>query len=310
MVVDDRGIGAVLFTPPCLATGRLAIGLQHLVAAGFIVTSLDRLRLDEEAVRRVWEAQAGEFTAERWDVAVELFTAGPSALAIVVGDAVEASHPVADQLKVLQGPSDPDLLERHHLRARLQAANKVNNLVHVPADPAAVVREVAIMAPPRASANLWREASEARPLRDLGSLADAFATSGSVCVVRNALRLRRRALRQAEIAAGEPPEALREELRAGSRWVAALAGLEGAGALRRWRRECFEDRFGDSLAAWLDPEEPVCRAMRAVDKVLRGEPIRVSLLEAELAACGVDPDRWEFLSLATEVVSEEARRCA
>jgi hypothetical protein len=303
-------IGAVLFTPPCLATGRLAAGVDYLVSEGFTVTSLDRLWLDAEAVHRLWEAQEAEFTVERREVAVGLFTAGPAVLAMVVGNDGEASRPVAEQLKLLQGPSDPDLLEPRHLRARLQACNKVNNLVHVPADSDAVVREVAIVAPEASLDGLWRAAVEARPVRDRDLLVDAFAAPASACVVRNAQRLRWRGLRQAEVNCGEPPEALREELRAGSAWLAGLLGLEGAGLLRLWRRERFDDRFGESLSRWLDPEGPICRAMAAVDKVLQGEPIPVPLLEAELAEAGVDPDRWEFLSLATEVVSEEARRCA
>ncbi len=302
-------VGAVLFTPPCLATGRLAIGLDHLDAAGFTVTSLDRLRLDERQVRRVWEPQASEFTAERWEVAVELFTAGPSALAIVVGDDAAARGSVAERLKALQGPSDPDLLERHHLRARLRATNKMSNLVHVP-DAEAVRREVGILVSEPTRESLWRAAVAGRPVRDLDCLVDAFAAPASACVVRSAQRLRWRALRRAEMACGEVPEELRGGLREGSGWLAGLPGVEGAELLRRWRRERPDDLFGESLASWLDPEEPVCRAMRALDRVLGGEPIAVSELAGELALGGLDPDRWEFLALTTEILSEEAKRCA
>jgi Nucleoside diphosphate kinase len=305
-------IGAILFTPACLVAGRLADGLSYLQGAGFTVTALRRVQLAEDQVRRIWRFQAEQFTAERWDVAVRLFCAGPSLL-VMVHAGEQLGRSTAQRLKDLQGPSDPDLLEDDHLRACLRACNKVNNLVHVPQTPPALLREVAIIVAPQGLPALWRTATLARPLPDLEYVADALAGAGrpgAVCVVRNALRLRWRALLAAEGLAGEPPTAVRDVLRAGAQWIAGQPDAEGAEVLRRWRWEIGDDRFGHSLCDWLEADQPLCRAMLSVDAVLLGQSVSVRTLERDLSASGIAVGQWELLSLLTEVVSQDALRCA
>jgi hypothetical protein len=304
-----RAVGAIVFTPACLQEGRLLEGLDYLDAADCVVTHLRRVRLDGQRVRRIWGPQADEFTAERWDVALRMFAAGPAALALVAEPGWKGrGGSLAERLKELQGSPDPELLERHSLRARLGAHNKVNNLLHVPEGTEAMVRELAILLSPERLPALWRAAMEARPLADREHIARALAPSsavGSVCTLHNAVRLRWRALVEAEELAGEAPVGVRESLRDSSQWL-GRSSLAGAPLLAAWRRERPGDRFGILLSAWLGPDEALSRAMLSVDAVLYGEPISAPALEHDLAAAELDPDEWELVSLTTEIVAREA----
>jgi hypothetical protein len=305
-----RRVAVGMFTPACLAAGRLNAGIAWLREAGFEVVHMARIVLDERHVDRVWKHQAAGFTPERWRVAVRMFSAGPSVVAVVTGS--DDAEPAAARFKELQGPSDPERLRPEHLRARLGAVNKINNLVHAPQDVDATVRELPILLGAAGARSAWTAALAQRPLAD-AELAvrtlGAAPRDDAVCVALTAARLRSRALVAAEAAAGPLAPALRRVLGAELEW-ALDQPWGGWRMLEAWRERFGPAPLGPPLAARMTVPAALVAAMTGLDAVLADREVDLAALEANLQTAGLAPSPWESLAVATQAVAQEVRRCA
>jgi hypothetical protein len=310
--------GMLMFTPACLAADRLEQGLRWLARHELTPVFGRRVVLREEQVRTVWRYQAAGFTPERWDVAVQLFCAGPAAVVLVSAEGDRTGAPVSAWLRELKGPSDPAELEPHQLRHALGAHNKINNLVHCPDSPPALLRELAVLLPEPACEAAWGAALAGRPALDVSRFADAArpARTGPMDVVRTAARMRWRCLELGRHVArvGEPP-GLAEALGAQLDWAERRAP-DGHQGLAEWRVRYGGRVLGERFASWLsagpvaDPDaEALARAFGGIEAVLRAERVDVEALTADIRAARLAPDRWELLALATEATAEEVLRC-
>jgi nucleoside diphosphate kinase len=308
--------GLVMFTPACLIAGRLEEGLRYLKSRHFIVPFARRVVLTDAQVRRVWRFQAKQFSPERWDVAVRLFCAGPAVVSFVTAPPEEGSFLVA-RLKDLQGPSDPDVLNDGHLRKRLEAPSKLNNLVHVADSTAAVLREAAVMLPPGGLASAWRAMVSGGPTLDIelfSEVARPVVGDEAACVVRIIARIFWRAFdlaRQLIGTSGSPclTDAMGEQLE----WSKQLT-VAGAEALRLWRKRYAAGNAAVSaLLGWLaadssDDARALYRAIDGLQMVLLDQAVDLRALESDLHMSGLAPDQWELLTIATEIMSQEIRR--
>lgn len=299
---------AAMFTPACLASGRLAVGLEWLRNAGFSVVHLSRVWLTESEVDRVWLHQLAGFTAERWGVAGRLFSAGPAVVAVMVSK--DGASPAAEQLKRLQGPSDPERLATHTLRAHLGAVNKLNNLVHVPEDVAATVRELSIMLGESGTQAAWNAVLAGRRAPDP---ADAIAGLGSalddgVCFVKSAARLRWRAVLLAEGLAGQdaPPD-LRSALWTELEWATGQP-WGGWQTIEAWRKRFGPRRAGEEFASWLGQGSALTKAVTRLDTLVSGSRVDLAALEASIQAAGLAPSTWELLAVQTQAVANDLTR--
>jgi nucleoside diphosphate kinase len=302
--------GLVLFTPACVVAARVGEGLACLEAAGFTVAFARRVALTELQVRRIWWLQSAGFAPDRWSVAVRLFCAGPAVVALVTARAGAGNASAAERLRALKGPSDPDALAPHHMRKRLGALNRLNNLVHSADSAEAVVREAWLMLPPSALRAGWSAARGGRRMDDLERFLEANAgptRRDSVSLAHVGVRLLWRAFDLAcPSARAGAPGALREALVARLAWTRREPADDGAEALRRWRARYGAGPTAPAFREWAG-DGAVARAYCGVEDVLAGRPVALAALEHDLGDSGLAVDRWERLVLASEVISQQIR---
>jgi nucleoside diphosphate kinase len=303
--------GLVMFTPGCLVAGRLGEGMRHLEDAGFAVAFARRVTLTELQVRQIWRFQSAGFTRERWNVAVRLFCAGPAVVALVTGRVGARDAPVAARLAALKGPSDPAALEAHHLRKRLGALNKLNNLVHTADSLEAVVREVHLTLPPQEVHAAWRAAGSRRTVEDLDKFVEATgaARPEGVSLAHAGVRVLWRAfdLARQSTGTGGPPF-LRARLVEQLAWARRESPHDAAEALRRWRTRHAGTATAPALLEWLaaaSAPEALGSAYRGVEDILAGRPVALGAFERAIRESVLAVDPWERLLMATEVVSRE-----
>lgn len=300
-----------MFTPACVASGRLDAGLSWLRDAGFPVVHLARVWLTPTQVDRIWLHQLAGFTTERWHVATELFCAGPAVIAVVVSPG--APEGAAARLKPLQGPSDPRAVPPGSLRWCLGPVNKLNNLVHVPDDAATTTRELPIMLGASGARAAWRAVIEGRRVltHTPAVLAGVDgARDDGVCFVRSVSRLRWRAVLLAEgFACRDAPPAMRAALWTELEWVLhqPWAGWQ---TIERWRDRLGPRRGGDDFASWLGPDTVLTKVMHGLDDLIAGHPVDLAELEEGMIEAGLAPSPWETLSVKTQAVAHDLARQA
>jgi nucleoside diphosphate kinase len=308
LLAADR-TAAAMFTSACLAAGRLRAGVAWLRDAGFSVRRLSRVHLTKSQVDRVWLHQAAGFTAERWDVAARMFCAGPAVVAVVTP--LDEGRSAAERLKTLQGPSDPERLAARHLRWSLGAVNKINNLVHVPDDAAATVRELPILLGETGARAAWDAVVRGGTTPDTDA---AIAGLGSapfddgVCFVRSVARLRWRAVLAGEaMVGGSAPAELRSALSSELEWATGQP-WGGWRTTRTWSQRFGARRTAGDFARWLGPSSVVTKAMAELEGVVGADGVHLGVLEARIAAAGLAPTAWELLALQTQAVAQQLAR--
>jgi hypothetical protein len=132
-----------LFSPLCVASGRVPRAVAWLRTAGFEVPYVRSLRLRREHVLGLWAHLVPRLPRRRVDVVTESLTAGPSALAALRYPAGEVS--AAEHLSAIKGAADPARRQESSLRSRLGAPNLLTSLVHTPDSPEALVRELEVL---------------------------------------------------------------------------------------------------------------------------------------------------------------------
>jgi hypothetical protein len=289
------------YTPACVAGGQAFRGVELASRAGLRIRHLARVVLDADQVHRIWEPQSAGFARDRWAVATSLFCAGPGVVAVYSADGDETA---AVRLKRLQGPSSPGRLEPGHLRHELGAVNKINNLVHVPADVEATVRELPIMLGADGARLAWLSVLERRVVvpdelgRQLGDDSDAVAGLGRIVS-----RLRWRAYLLGQARRPAPPGL--DKLLAEHVDRARSDGAKGFLATRAWRATDGREEFADRFASWLGASSPVAVAAARLDDVAVGRPVSAVSVSEAVHEAGLSPSPWEVIALTTAAVACE-----
>lgn len=299
-----QGTAVAFHTPACVAGGRVPRGLEHASRAGFRVRHLTRVLLDADQVRQIWQPQSAGFARDRWAVATALFCAGPGVVAVYSAEP-EGGVPAAERLKKLQGPSSPAQLEPGQLRLELGAVNKINNLVHVPADMDATVRELPIILGGPEARFAWRSVLERRAVAAAEELArqlggDGDATAGLGLVVS---RLRWRAFLLGRTRAAAP--AGLEEALAAQVDRAGRVPSDGFVATQAWRSADGRGEFAVRFSSWLGESSPLAVAVARLDDLAVDRPVTAMSVEHAVRDAGLRPSSWELLALTTAAVARE-----
>lgn len=136
-----------LFSPLCVASGRVPRAVVWLRTAGFEVPYVRSLRLRREHVLGLWAHLIPRLPRRRVDVVTESLTAGPSALVGLRYPAGEVS--AAEHLSAIKGSADPTRRRVGSLRSQLGAPNLLTSLVHTPDSPEELLRELRVLLPRR-----------------------------------------------------------------------------------------------------------------------------------------------------------------
>lgn len=142
-----RRIGIVLAKPEVFLEDCFAEITDFLHHQGFDVVDHFPTSLSPLVCREVWRYQWNAATVERIEVS-ELVLGLGLAHGLVVTHADHSAggaSTVADRLAGLKGPSDPDRQRPGHLRHALGASNRVLSYVHVPDEPADIVRDLSLL---------------------------------------------------------------------------------------------------------------------------------------------------------------------
>jgi Nucleoside diphosphate kinase len=134
-----------LFKPDAFAFGKATQALDHLARKGFTVVARHELQLTEAAMIGLWRYQWNRATPERMAASMSIGLMGPSILvALRVPEAV-GGIPASVRLWSLKGSASADGRAPDRLRSVLGVAGRYFGYVHVPDEPADVVRELALL---------------------------------------------------------------------------------------------------------------------------------------------------------------------
>lgn len=136
----------VLFKPDAFAFGKAAPALDYLLACGFAVSQHCLVQLSEAHMLGLWRYQWNRATPERMAASLSIGALGPSTL-VVLHDrqSAQGSAPAAARLWSLKGSASPNGRSPHSLRSVLGVQGRYFGYVHVPDEPADVVRELAVL---------------------------------------------------------------------------------------------------------------------------------------------------------------------
>jgi nucleoside diphosphate kinase len=301
-----------LFSPLCVASGRVSRALAWLLAHGFEVPWMRLLQLERAQVHGLWESLIPTVSPRRVDVVTESLVAGPSFL-------VALRHPTAvpsatAYLRALKGPADPTARPEVSLRTHLGAPNLLTSLVHTSDAPGDLTRELQVLVPRVDELEeLWRA------LRVGACRGDSPppAVSGDVppppvAAFLVGLRLRARLLDR--LADGASPSLARvlaevaprvgRDLEAAERSdpFDPMAGLAYHRRTLRSQRHLLL-RAVESDGPTSPPDEHrrlLCRAYAELEAMAEGKAFDLQELTTSLGAMGTPLSTWERVVLASE----------
>jgi hypothetical protein len=304
----------MFLTPACLIAGRQRLALDFTSAYGFEPILIRYVELSSAQVAAIWRYQIPGFDPLRWQVALRLFTAGPGLLVVMRQKAPRAPS-AARHLKALKGPSDPAQCQAYHLRTRLGAMNKINNLVHSPDDPWDVVRELEIFLPAGELLATWQAVRAPNGFvvrRSEREEPDAPERSLGVSFVHVALHLGRRiaaTLRDLGELTPDQLASIQMPFDQAWSWVAQRSSAQPFQVLESYRRS-----FPRPLLVAIDqsaaPTLVVRRLLDAIQELssaLVGDPSwRSTTIVDALAGTPCALDDWDALVLSTQDVARGA----
>jgi hypothetical protein len=132
-----------MFSPLCVASGRVPRAVTWLLAAGFEVPCVFSLQLHRKHVVGLWAHLIPRLPQRRVDVVIEALTAGPSVLVGLRRPSGEVS--AAEHLSEIKGSADPSVRHESSLRSYLGAPNLLTSLVHTPDGPEDLLRELQVL---------------------------------------------------------------------------------------------------------------------------------------------------------------------
>lgn len=133
-----------LFKPDAFAFGKATPALDYLLAHDFAVTAHYTLQLTEAQMLGLWRYQWNRATPERMAASLVIGALGPSILVVLQDRSAEDKGiPAAPRLWSLKGSASAEGRSPDRLRSVLDVRGRYFGYVHVPDEPADVVRELA-----------------------------------------------------------------------------------------------------------------------------------------------------------------------
>jgi hypothetical protein len=311
----------VLLTPGCFAAGQARLAVDLLAAEGYTPVYAQLISFDRERVALTWADSLPPMEPARRAVVYDLLLSAESLLLVLTGRAGPpgpegpagqdgpAGPGAMDRLARLKGHSDPARCPPASLRARLNAANRVINMLHTSATTADMVRELAILLTSDDLATAWRAAAAGRcvrlggPFLDIGRRWCANSAGHVAAAVR---------CRLAGALAAESPVfgQWRDRCHREWEWVSRQAPTGPRAVIAGYR-----DAFPARLAAGPRPVPAALSgtgrarllAMGMLEGLVHGDGADVELLRETLARACCPLDRWEWVVLASTAVSPQAR---
>jgi hypothetical protein len=295
------GSTMALFSPLCVASGRVPRAVTWLAAAGFEVPYIRSLGLKPRDVMSLWEHLIPRISRRRVDVVTEALTAGPSAL--VALRRAPGAVTAAEHLSKIKGSADPSRRQEQSLRSHLGAPNLLTSLVHTPDSPEDLLRELHVLLPHRDDqAEFWLALRDAAGLDEnsLPSFVSGADPRPAVSAFVVGLRIQARLLDG--LAGGATPTAARE---IGLLTAEVLSDLEAAESGR-----CLPPRAGarqDRLRRLVPdsdaiPDRHACLAFAQLESVVRGDPFDLDALTTAIEGSGAALHIWERIVLLSESV--------
>lgn len=162
----------LVIKPEATLSGRALPVLEFLDEQRLEIIRWTSCMLDFVTSHLLWKYSWTKATVDRMRLHVEMSRGAPSYLLLVRGRGRNRSPvPLSCRLSELKGSSDAKRRGIHHLRTALGMCNRMISFVHVSDEPADVLRELGLLAPPilatmpirtpDRAGELWRELEEA-----------------------------------------------------------------------------------------------------------------------------------------------------
>lgn len=138
-----RRIALVTIKPEALIARKAIKTVELLEKNGFDPIHAERIRYDRLTIREVWRYQFNEATIDRMELVDNLYGLGDGLMIFFV-DRAPLPMPASARLHKLKGASEARLRSAESLRSQLEIPNGVIRFLHVPDEPADIVRELGI----------------------------------------------------------------------------------------------------------------------------------------------------------------------
>lgn len=309
---------AAIFLPAAIVAGRLRCGLEFLKEYGFQLLCARVVQLNEDQVAELWRYQIPTFRPDRWSVALGLFQAGPSVV-VTMRRRSRGNVSASRYLMELKGPSNPLQTTGRHLRTRMGAMNKINNLIHSPTDSLDLIRELAILLSDEELRQAWRLSSMA-PVADGLVDTERFVDSIGVGTRKDGVSFAHAliGLRWRIFTAWMPwlvdgrieqARGIRAALDAELRWRRRTSAVAPVAALKEYQQRFREGQLRrevERLTEGIPRARLLASAFREVEKALFDDRWSSREVCDALGAAEVTIDPWEYLIIASQDVSRTA----
>lgn len=131
--------------PDAVAGRRLRPILDYAIEHGFAPIGVAEYALTRHSMRHVWRYDWHVYPADRLSFSTVWVGASPSLMLVLEDRAPETGVPASVRLASLKGHALADKRRPGDMRTRLAPPNTVLNFVHVPDEPADIVREMGIL---------------------------------------------------------------------------------------------------------------------------------------------------------------------
>jgi hypothetical protein len=137
---------ALLCAKPDAVVGRrLQPMLEYAIEHGFALIDIAEFALTRHSMRDIWRYDWQVYTTDRLSFSTVWYTALPTLMFVLEDRAPEAGVPASVRLASLKGHALAGKRNPGDMRTRLAPPNTVLNFVHVPDEPADIVREIGIL---------------------------------------------------------------------------------------------------------------------------------------------------------------------
>lgn len=137
---------ALLCAKPDAVVGRrLGAMLDYVVDHGFAPTGAFEFRLDRHSMREIWRHDWHVYPADRLVYCTQWYTGADVAMFVLRDERPLARVPGSVRLAQLKGNAIAAKRRPGELRTQLRPPNSVLNFVHVPDEPADILREIGIV---------------------------------------------------------------------------------------------------------------------------------------------------------------------
>lgn len=138
-------LAVIVFKPDAIAARKCKIAMDLLIDRGFVPIATRRIQYNRHVTREIWRYQFSEATIDRLELVDDLYTIGDALMVILWDSSAELEVPASARLHQLKGASEKHKRSNDSLRTRLDAPNGVIRFIHVPDEPADIVREFGII---------------------------------------------------------------------------------------------------------------------------------------------------------------------